>query len=63
VKLTKITDIGKTGNFDVGQGEILIYCWKNGAKPDFYAFDNSKIVRQVDEGYFAKQLLEQIIKR
>jgi hypothetical protein len=57
VKLTKITDKGKTGNFDVGQGEILICSWNDGANPDFYAFDNSKIIKQVNEEYFAKAVV------
>lgn len=57
MKLTKITDKGKTGNFDVGQGEILICNWNNGANPEFYAFDNSKTVRQVNEEYFAKAIV------
>jgi len=57
VKLTKITDKGKTGNFDLGQGEILICSWNNRVNPNFYAFDNSKIVRQVDQEYFAKAVV------
>lgn len=63
MKLTKITDKGKTGNFDVGQGEILICNWNNGANPDFYAFDKSKIVRQVNEEYFAKTIVGEIYKK
>jgi hypothetical protein len=53
MKLKKITEKGKTGNFYVGQSEILIVSWNNGANPDFYAFDKTKNLRQVDKEYFA----------
>lgn len=63
MKLTKITDKGKTGNFDVGQNEVLICNWNNGANPDFYAFDHSKNVRQVDQEYFAKAIVGEHYKK
>ena len=63
MKLTKITDISGTGNFDVGQREVLICSWNNGANPDFYAFDISKIVRKVDEEYFAKSIVGENYKK
>jgi hypothetical protein len=63
VKLTKITEKGRTGNFDVGKSEILICSWNNGTNPDFYAFDNSKIVRLVDEEYFAKAIVGENYKK
>ena len=63
MKLTKITDKGGKGNFDVGQREILICSWNNVENPNFYAFDNSKIVRQVNEEYFAKAIVGEIYKK
>ncbi|WP_281635789.1 hypothetical protein [Flavobacterium marginilacus] len=63
MKLKKITDKGKTGNFDIGQGEILICSWNNGVNPDFYAFDISKIIRKVDEEYFAKAVVGENYKK
>ena len=63
MKLTKITDKGRTGNIDVGQREVLICSWNNGANPDFYAFDNSKTVSQVDEEYFAKAIVGENYKK
>lgn len=63
MKLTKITEKGKTGNFDIGQSEILICSWNNGANPDFYAFDISKIVRQVDQEYFATAVVGENYKK
>src|SRR5690554_7466789 len=51
--LKKITDKGKTGNFYVGKSEILTISWNNGANPDFFAFGESRELRQVDKDYFA----------
>lgn len=53
MQLKKITDKGKTGSFYVGNSEILTICWNSGTRPDFYAFDSSKVVRKVDKEYFA----------
>jgi hypothetical protein len=61
MKLTKITD--KRGNIDVGQKEVLICHWNNGANPNFYAFDISKTIRQVDAEYFAKAVVGERYKK
>lgn len=53
MQLKKITDKGKTGNFYEGEKEILTIRWNDGTNPDFFAFDKSKIVRQVDKEYYA----------
>ena len=53
MQLKKITDKGKTGNFYIGKSEILTISWNNGANPDFFAFGDSREVRQVDKEYFA----------
>jgi len=53
MRLKKVTEKGETGSFYEGKNEILTISWNDGANPDFYAFDNSKIVRQVDKEYFA----------
>ena len=57
MKLTKITEKGKTGNFHVGKSEILIVGWNNGANPDFFAFDITKEIRKVDKEYFALSIV------
>lgn len=41
----------------------MICSWNNGANPDFFAFDNSKIVRQVNEEYFAYAIVGENYKR
>ncbi|MDB5223592.1 MAG: hypothetical protein JWN83_2259 [Chitinophagaceae bacterium] len=44
VKLTKITNIGRTGNFDVGQSEVLICSWNNRANPELISvLDTNKL--------------------
>ena len=53
MQLKKITEKGKTGNFYVGKSEILTISWNNGANPDFFAFGESRELRQVDKEYFA----------
>ncbi len=63
MELNQITDKGKAGNFYVGEREILICSWNNGSNPDFYAFDNSKKVRQVNEEYFAKAIVGEKYKK
>lgn len=53
MKLNKITEKGKAGNFYVGESEILIVSWNNGANPEFFAFGKTKEIRKVDKKYFA----------
>ncbi len=53
MQLKKITDKGKTENIYVGNSEILTISWNNGANPDFFAFGESRELRQVDKEYFA----------
>lgn len=57
MKLTKITDKGGTGNFHVGESDIFIVSWNNGANPDFFAFDKTKKIRKVDKEHFALSIV------
>ncbi len=63
VKLKRITDIGGTGKLDFGQKEVLFCSWNNGANPDFYTFDKSKIVKKVDAEYFANAVVGENYKK
>lgn len=63
MQLKKITDKGKTGNFYVGANEILTISWNNGAHPDFFAFDSTKVVRKVDKEYFAISIVGKEYKK
>ena len=53
MQLKKITDLGKAGNIYSGQSEILTIRWKDGINDEFFAFDRTKKIRQVDQKYFA----------
>ena len=53
MKLIKVTEKAKAANFEVGQSEILFCDWINGTNPDFYSVNKSKVLRQVDQQYFA----------
>jgi len=57
MKLIKITEKGKSGNFHVGKSEVLIVSWNNGANPDFFAFNKTKEIRKVDKEYFALNIV------
>ena len=57
MKLTKITEKGKTGNFHVGKSEVIIVSWNNGANPDFFAFNETKEIREIDKEYFALNIV------
>lgn len=57
MKLKKITEKGKTGSFHIGKSEILIVSWNNGANPDFYVFDKTRKIREVDKDYFALAII------
>ena len=62
MQLKKITDKGKTGNFYVGKSEILTISLNDGANPDFFAFGESRVMRQVDKEYFAKETVGETYK-
>lgn len=55
MQLTKITEKGEKGNFYIGKSEILTISWNNGANPDFFAFNESRKIRQVNKEYFEIQ--------
>lgn len=61
--MKRITDIGETGKLDFGQNEVLFCSWNNGANPDFYTFDKSKIVKKVDAEYFANAVVGENYKK
>lgn len=63
MQFKKITDKGKAGNFYVGKSEILIINWNNGTNPDFFAFDESRELRQVTKEYFAAETIGEHYKR
>jgi len=52
MRLKKITEKGKAGNFFIGNSEIFAINWNNSASPDFFAFSESRVLRQVDKEYF-----------
>jgi hypothetical protein len=63
MQLRKITEKGGTGNFQIGESEIFIVSWNNGANPDFFAFDSSKILKQIDKEYFSISVIGKNYKK
>ena len=53
MQLQKVTDKGKTGNFYSGKTEVLTISWNNRSNPEFYSFNETLHVKQVDKDYYA----------
>jgi len=62
MRLQKVTDKGKTGNFYSAKNEILTISCNNGTNPEFYSFDDTLQVRQVDLDYFALSTIGETYK-
>lgn len=54
--ITKITDKGKTGDIHSSSSEIIFTCYGSGVKK-LYAFDKTRIVREIDKEYFGLKVI------
>ncbi|MFK7908619.1 MAG: hypothetical protein AB8B69_26045 [Chitinophagales bacterium] len=61
--LRKITEKGGEGNLRVGESEVFIVSWNNRANPDFFTFDASKTLKQIDKEHFAVSIIGKNYKK